>query len=96
MSKDRQITKTCPHTPLTGVPAGMPKTLCTVTYISRITHADPCMYTPQLIAVLHILDSLDSFYCILIVPNAVSLKYPSPLGPNPEPGVPTTFAFSSR
>ena len=30
------------------------------------------------------------------VPNAVSLKYPSPLGPNPDPGVPTTFAFSSR
>ena len=30
------------------------------------------------------------------VPNAVRRKYPSPLGPNPEPGVPTTFAFSSR
>ena len=30
------------------------------------------------------------------VPNAVSLKYPSPLGPNPDPGVPTTLAFSKR
>ena len=30
------------------------------------------------------------------VPKAVSLKYPSPLGPKPEPGVPTTFAFSKR
>lgn len=29
-------------------------------------------------------------------PNAVSLKYPSPLGPKPEPGVPTTLAFSRR
>ena len=29
-------------------------------------------------------------------PNAVSRKYPSPLGPNPEPGVPTTFAFFNR
>lgn len=29
-------------------------------------------------------------------PNAVSLKYPSPLGPKPTPGVPTTFAFSSK
>ena len=30
------------------------------------------------------------------VPNAVRRKYPSPLGPNPDPGVPTTFALSSR
>ena len=29
-------------------------------------------------------------------PNAVNLKYPSPLGPNPTPGVPTTFASSSK
>ena len=29
-------------------------------------------------------------------PNAVSLKYPSPLGPKPEPGVPSTLAFSRR
>ena len=30
-------------------------------------------------------------------PNAVSLKYPSPLGPNPEPGVPSTLAlFNNR
>ena len=32
----------------------------------------------------------------LYVPKAVSLKYPSPLGPNPEPGVPTVFAFVRR
>ena len=30
------------------------------------------------------------------LPKAVSLKYPSPLGPKPEPGVPTTFTSSSR
>ena len=30
------------------------------------------------------------------VPNAVNLKYPSPDGPNPLPGVPTTFAFSNN
>jgi hypothetical protein len=29
-------------------------------------------------------------------PKAVSLKYPSPLGPNPEPGVPTTEALFSK
>ena len=29
-------------------------------------------------------------------PNAVSRKYPSPLGPNPDPGVPTTLAFSNK
>ena len=29
-------------------------------------------------------------------PNAVSLKYPSPLGPKPAPGVPTTCALESR
>ena len=29
-------------------------------------------------------------------PNAVSRKYPSPLGPNPEPGVPTTFALFNK
>lgn len=29
-------------------------------------------------------------------PKAVSRKYPSPLGPNPDPGVPTTLAFSSK
>ena len=28
-------------------------------------------------------------------PNAVRRKYPSPLGPNPEPGVPTTCTVSS-
>ena len=31
-----------------------------------------------------------------LLPNAVNLKYPSPAGPNPTPGVPTTFAFSSK
>ena len=31
-----------------------------------------------------------------LLPNAVSLKYPSPLGPKPTPGVPTTFAFSNK
>ena len=29
-------------------------------------------------------------------PNAVRRKYPSPLGPNPDPGVPTTLAFSNK
>ena len=31
-----------------------------------------------------------------LLPNAVSRKYPSPLGPKPDPGVPTTLACSSR
>jgi len=38
--------------------------------------------------ILWIASSVFSF-----VPNPVNLKYPSPLGPNPTPGVPTTFAF---
>ena len=29
-------------------------------------------------------------------PNAVSRKYPSPLGPKPLPGVPTMFSFSNK
>ena len=37
-----------------------------------------------------------AFAVFSYVPNAVSRKYPSPLGPNPDPGVPTTPAFSSR
>ena len=31
-----------------------------------------------------------------LVLNAVNLKYPSPCGPNPLPGVPTTFTSSSN
>ena len=30
------------------------------------------------------------------LPNAVRRKYPSPLGPKPDPGVPTTLTVSSR
>ena len=40
---------------------------------------------------LYILDAILSIASIVfdLLPNAVNLKYPSPLGPNPTPGVPT-------
>ena len=47
--------------------------------------------TPYILLIRSIASTVFSY-----VPKAVSRKYPSPLGPKPEPGVPTTFAVSSR
>ncbi len=57
-------------------------------------HHEPanCLQTYSPISLMRLIASTEFSY----VPNAVRRKKCSPLGPKPEPGVPTTLALASR